>query len=69
VHTLHVLSDLLALLPGNHFEFPERARETTRQHLAVLIAVEQRQPENAEKLARQHIQNAGFARIHQVFES
>jgi DNA-binding GntR family transcriptional regulator len=44
-------------------------KEATEEHAAVLSAIETRQPERAEELARRHIQNAGVARIQQMFES
>jgi DNA-binding GntR family transcriptional regulator len=69
VHTLHMLYDVLAVLPGNPFEIPTRMKEATEEHAAVLSAIETRQPERAEELARRHIQNAGVARIQQMFES
>jgi DNA-binding GntR family transcriptional regulator len=69
VHMLHMLYDLLALLPGNPFEIPDRVKQAQREHLAVLTAIERRDPDSAETLARQHIQNAGSARIQQMFES
>jgi DNA-binding GntR family transcriptional regulator len=68
VNSLHMLHDVLAILPGNPFEIPERAKQAQREHAAVLSAIEARQPERAEKLAQQHIQNAGIARIQQMFE-
>ncbi|HZS55967.1 MAG TPA: GntR family transcriptional regulator [Bryobacteraceae bacterium] len=69
VHILHMLYDLLAVLPGNPFEMPARVIEAQKEHLAVLTAIEQRNPEVAEQLARQHIQNAGIARLRQMFEA
>lgn len=69
VHTLHMLYDLLSVLPGNPFEMPARVIQSQKEHLAVLTAIEQRNPETAEMLGRQHIQNAGVSRLQQMFES
>jgi DNA-binding FadR family transcriptional regulator len=68
VHTLHMLYDVLAILPGNPFDIPRRMKEAKQEHAAVLSAIEARQPKRAEELARRHIQNAGLARIQQMFE-
>ena len=68
VNTLHMLHDVLAILPGNPFENPTRARQAQHEHAAVLSAIERRHPEDAERLARQHIENAGTVRIQQMFE-
>lgn len=63
------LSDSLALLPGTTFEVRARREQVHKEHLAIVDAIERRAPEEAEKSARQHIENAGAARIRMMFEA
>ena len=66
---LSQLSDSLALLPRTTFEVRGRTEEARKEHLAMLEAIERRAPEEAERLARKHIENAGAARIRMMFEA
>lgn len=61
------LSDSLALLPGTTFEVPGRAAEANTEHAALLAAIEVRDSETAEILARRHIAHAGQARFQMMF--
>lgn len=62
------MSDSLALLPGTTFAEVGRAKEAHAEHRAILAALEQRLPEQAESLARQHIARAGAARLRLMFK-
>jgi DNA-binding GntR family transcriptional regulator len=66
---LSQLSDSLALPPRTTFEVHGRTEEAHKEHLAMLEAIERRAPEEAERLARRHIENAGAARIQMMFEA
>lgn len=68
-HALEHLSDSLALLPGTTFEMPGRAASAHAEHLAILAAIEKRDPEQAERLARSHIQMAGKTRMRMMFDA
>ncbi|WP_365878090.1 GntR family transcriptional regulator [Bosea sp. (in: a-proteobacteria)] len=61
------MSDALALLPGTTFAAPNRAREAHDEHLAILRALERRAPDEAEALARRHIELAGATRLRMMF--
>lgn len=61
------MSDALALLPGTTFAAPSRAREAHREHLDILQALERHAPEEAEALARRHIEMAGATRLRMMF--
>ena len=63
------LSDSLALLPRTTFEVRGRTEEACKEHLAILDAIERRAPEEAERLARKHIENAGAVRIRMMFDA
>jgi DNA-binding GntR family transcriptional regulator len=66
---LEQLSDSLALLPGTTFEAPGRAEAAHTEHLGILAAVEKRDPEEAERLARDHIKIAGKTRMRMMFDA
>ena len=61
------LADYLALLPGTTFEIAGRREAALREHGEILQAIEQRQPEQAEALARHHIELAGLTRLRMMF--
>ena len=65
--SLAQLSDSLALLPGTTFEAPGRAEGAREEHAAILAAIEARDGERAETLARRHIAHAGEARFRMMF--
>lgn len=62
------LNDALALLPNTTFAIPGRSEMAVREHDAVVEAIERRDPEAAEALAREHIRQAQQARIRLLFE-
>ena len=61
------LSDSLALLPGTTYEVPGRSKAAYEEHMKIIKAIENRQPEKAEELARHHIAMAGQTRIRMMF--
>lgn len=61
------LSDSLALLPGTTFQVPGRAERARVEHLAIVDAIETRNPEAAERAARHHIGRAGATRVGMMF--
>jgi len=61
------LADSLALLPGTTYEAPGRTQAAHAEHLGILQAIEARDAEKAELLARQHIQAAGRVRMRMMF--
>jgi len=61
------LSDSLALLPGTTYEVQGRSEAAYDEHTAIVNAIESRQAEKAESLARHHIAMAGQARIRMMF--
>lgn len=66
---LEQLSDSLALLPGTTFEAAGRPEAAHAEHLAILNAIASRDPDSAEKLARDHIRAAGQTRMRMMFET
>lgn len=62
------LSDTLSLLPRTTFEREGRIQEVMQEHLNILKAFEARDAVGAEKFAREHIQNAGAARLALMFD-
>ncbi len=69
VQALTQLSDSLGLLPGTTFQVPGRPQEAREEHLAIVAAIERRDADEAERLARLHIQHAGQIRFRMMFES
>lgn len=61
------LADSLALVRGTTFELPGRAELVYQEHLAIIEAMEARDPERAEFAAREHIRKAGDVRLKQLF--
>lgn len=60
------LSDFVRRLSSVAFSDPERDREVAREHRAILDALESRDPEQAERCAREHMTHA---RSHYVRQS
>jgi DNA-binding GntR family transcriptional regulator len=69
VQALTQLSDTLGLLPGTTFQVPGRPFEARNEHLPMIAAIERRDADEAERLARQHIQLAGQVRFRMMFEN
>lgn len=60
---LSELHDALALLSGNTFRVPTRPQRSNEEHLAIIEAIEARDPDRAEAAARQHIRLAQRTRF------
>ena len=63
------LSNSLALLPGTTFESEGRLAAGKVEHFSLLEAIEARDADLAEVLARKHIRNAQMTRVHMMFKS
>lgn len=57
------MSDFMALLPGTTYALPGRVSEATLEHERVLRAIVARDPEQAGRAMRAHIQNAAQFRL------
>ena len=69
MQALKQLSDSLGLLPGTTFQVSGRPLEARKEHLAMIAAIERRDADEAERLARLHIQLAGQVRFRMMFET
>jgi DNA-binding GntR family transcriptional regulator len=63
------MSDSLALLPGTTFEAAGRTEAAQQEHRAILAAIAARDPDQAERLARHHIENARLIRMRMMFHA
>ena len=61
--TLNSLHDSLALLHSTTFRVPTRRRESDEEHRRIVAAIEGRDPEAAERAAREHIRQAQRTRF------
>ncbi len=68
VQTLEQLRNSLALLRGTTFSIQDRAEAAAEEHRAIVDAIRNRNPENAELAARRHIANAQRARLRMLVE-
>lgn len=68
LRTLHELHDALALLPNTTFAYEGRAEKAVREHASIITAIEKRNADRAEQLARQHIRMAQEARLAMMFD-
>jgi DNA-binding GntR family transcriptional regulator len=62
---LNEFHDAFALLHSNTFRIPNRPRETNEEHIKIIEAIAERDPDRAEQAAREHIrlaQQTRFAR-------
>ena len=66
--TLGVLSDSLALLSTTSFSLPERRLKVLEKHLAIVEAINARDPERAEAAASSHIHSAHRTRLRMLSE-
>jgi len=66
--TLGVLSDSLALLSKTSFSLPDRRVKVLDEHLAIVEAIRDRDPERAESAARAHIHSAHRTRLRMLSE-
>jgi DNA-binding GntR family transcriptional regulator len=67
--SLAQMSDWLALLPGTTYQVAGRPAAAHVEHSAILAAIEGRAPEEAERLARHHIEMASATRLRMMFAS
>lgn len=65
---LEELHDWLALLPDTTFSFAGRPAAAKEEHRRILLAIEAREPDRAEKAARGHINHARDARLALLFD-
>jgi DNA-binding GntR family transcriptional regulator len=65
---LDTLHDSLALLHNTTFRMPSRRRESDREHLKIVVAIERRDADEAERAARLHIQQAQRTRFENTVE-
>lgn len=63
LQTLDTLNDSLALLHSTTFRVPNRRPETDEEHRRIVAAIENRDPDAAEKAAREHIRQAQRTRF------
>jgi DNA-binding GntR family transcriptional regulator len=60
---LNNLEDSLSLLQNTTFSLPERHASASREHRAIVAAIENRDSDTAESVSRQHIREAQRARL------
>jgi DNA-binding GntR family transcriptional regulator len=68
IQTLDGMHDALALLHSNTFRVPNRPRETDAEHRRIVLAIERRDPDEAEKAARDHVRQAQRTRFAMLVE-
>lgn len=66
VKALAPLPQVIALLGESNFADPERARVSSEEHWEIVRAIQQRDPERAEKVTREHIRAAHKLRIRRL---
>ena len=68
LRTLDELNDALALLPSTTFTVTGRPEKAIEEHAEIVAAIERRDADSAERLARSHIQRAQEARLEMMFQ-
>jgi DNA-binding GntR family transcriptional regulator len=68
IQTLDGMHDALALLHSNTFRVPNRPGETDAEHRRIVLAIERRDPDEAEKAARDHVRQAQRTRFAMLVE-
>jgi DNA-binding GntR family transcriptional regulator len=68
IATLDGMHDALALLNSNTFRVPNRRSETDAEHRRIVRAIERRDPDEAEKAARDHVRQAQRTRFAMLVE-
>jgi DNA-binding GntR family transcriptional regulator len=63
IATLDGMHDALALLHGNTFRVPNRRSESDAEHRRIVLAIERRDADEAEKAAREHVRQAQRTRF------
>lgn len=65
---LHGMHDAVMVLPSTTFATPGRQEAAVHEHAAILDAIEGRDPDEADRLAREHIRHARDARLAMMFD-
>lgn len=65
---LEGMHDTLMLLPSTTFVVPGRQNTAVAEHKAILDAIERRDPDAADRLAREHIRMARDTRLGMMFQ-
>lgn len=65
--TLEGMHDTLMLLPSTTFAVEHRQGSAVTEHKAILDAIEARDPDTADRLAREHIRKARDTRLDMMF--
>jgi len=65
LQTLESLNDSFALLRSSTFRLPDRSRNSDEERRRIIAAIEQRNPDLAEKEAREHILQSQRTRFEQ----
>jgi DNA-binding GntR family transcriptional regulator len=68
MQALEALHDSLVLLHSTTFRVPNRRRESDEEHRLIVAAIERRDPDQAEKAARQHIEQAQRTRFEAIMK-
>jgi DNA-binding GntR family transcriptional regulator len=63
IATLDGMHDALALLHSNTFRLPSRRSESDVEHRRIVVAIERRDPDEAEAAARDHVRQAQRTRF------
>jgi DNA-binding GntR family transcriptional regulator len=63
IATLDGMHDALALLHGNTFRMPNRRSKSDAEHRRIVLAIERRDADEAEKAARNHVRQAQRTRF------
>jgi DNA-binding GntR family transcriptional regulator len=68
IQTLDGMHDALALLHSNTFRVPNRTNESDAEHRRIVLAIERRNPDEAETAARDHVRQAQRTRFAMLVE-
>ena len=68
IATLDGMHDALALLHSNTFRLPNRRAESDAEHRRIVLAIERRDADEAEKAARDHVRQAQRTRFTMLVE-
>jgi DNA-binding GntR family transcriptional regulator len=67
-YLIQTLDDALALLHSNTFRVPNRTNESDAEHRRIVLAIERRNPDEAETAARDHVRQAQRTRFAMLAE-
>jgi DNA-binding GntR family transcriptional regulator len=68
IQTLEGMHDSLALLHSNTFRVPNRRDQSDAEHRRIVLAIKRRDPDAAEKTAREHVRQAQRTRFAMLTE-